>query len=179
MTAKKKSTTKKKATAKAAPAKSRTLKADSKPSADRARLLPDKKLVVELSKEFDRAKNRNKQTRDGLKEAVDDAKEHGIDDQAFRMAKKLVDQAADNPIGAAIRKENFDYYLECMGFDAQIAPSMFSADETRSGKKPATRTNGKNGQRKEPEPEIPLAQAMDDAIAADTDKTEPASEAVH
>jgi hypothetical protein len=117
------------------PKAKRTPKADAKKSDDKGRLLPDRKLVIELSKEFDRANNRNKQTRDGLGEAIDDAKDHGIDIQAFRMAKRFVKQAEDSPIGAAIRWENLEYYLEVLEFDKKIAPSMFKASDVRSGKK--------------------------------------------
>jgi hypothetical protein len=133
------------------PSKGPGLKAASK-AGDRGRLLPDKKLIISLCKEMTMTKRRSSELSGGLGQSLKDAKERGVNVPMLKLAHKMVDKAADDPIGAGINWEDFNFYLETLEFDKAIAKSMFKAEEVRSGKKPAS---GKNGHDK-PQTEKPI-----------------------
>lgn len=128
-------------------AKPRVMDAAKKAGTTKGRTLPEKSAVLAACVELDRANNRNKQTGDGLKEGLDLARERGVDVPMVRLAQRFRKLAKDSPIGASIKWENFKFYMECIEFDKMIAPSMFKAEEVRSGKKDTKpeKTNGKNG----------------------------------
>lgn len=143
---------------------------------DHARLLPPKTAVVSFIKEIGTAKSRTSVIGQDVTEATKLAKERGVNVPAARIAERIYKKAMNDPVQGRTLFEDVTYYLiKCMDFD-KIAPAgMFDPAETRS-----TKQSKKNGKKTKPEAEQsdieevledqPLAEAMSDAIAADSEQ---------
>lgn len=122
---------------------------------DHARMLPEKRLIRELSTEMDATLERTSTISGTFGRSMKDAVGKGVNQVAFRLAKRLDRMAQRDALKAAVTHEDLTYYLECLDFDKKIAPSMFKAEETRSGKG-IKRPKAKASRKKPPtQPEIP------------------------
>lgn len=127
-----------------------------KKSGDHVRLMPSEKLVLDMSREMDAMLDRTSTLSGAFGQSMKGAAEKGLNVVAFRMAKRFHRMAQRDPLKASITKEDFDYYWDVLGLDKTLAPSMFPAAETRSGKKSAAAKNGKGKNGDDKQVEAPL-----------------------
>jgi len=178
MASKKKSSSKPKTKAKSR-AKPKVTEARREPVDTGVRQLVPKSVVENLAVEQKKCLARAGTASQDFSTEMKKAQERGLNPVAFRLATRLTRMAERDPAKALVCHEDVQYYLECLGFDRMTTKAMFPASEVRSGKRPSR--SKKNGTAEPEQTDIedkPLAEAMGDAIAADTEQ-EPASEAVH
>ena len=84
------------------------------------RMLPDRKIIISLAKDFDRADVVKESIGEDLKECKASAKDRGVNIKALTDAWKATKRARDDAIGAAIFEEDRAYYLEVLGFDKMM-----------------------------------------------------------
>jgi hypothetical protein len=172
MSSKKKSSgSKAKAKAKSAPKQARREPVDTG-----VRQLVSKAVVISLAIDQKKCLLRSGEASQDFSTSMRSAQERGINPVAFRLATRLTRTAERDPAKALVTKEDFDYYLDCLGFDRMTSKSMFAASEVRSGKKSSAKKNGKAA----PEPQTDIEH--DTALAQVPDEPseiEAASEAVH
>jgi hypothetical protein len=86
-------------------------------------LLPEKEDVASYVEEVVSAKKRKSKIGEELHEAIELAKERGIDITATNLATRFYTKALEDPLKARVLYENFHYVLfECLDFD-KIAPA--------------------------------------------------------
>ena len=155
---------------------SRAKTAAAEQTGDHDRMLPSKALILDLSSEMDKTLERTATLSGSFGQQMKDAVEKGVNQVAFRLAKRFHRMAQRDPLKAAITWEDFQYVMECLSFEKMIAKQMFPASETRSGRRSHSKKNGHTQKQTDIERDTSLADAMSEAIAADTEEV---SEAVH